>query len=132
MRDISERSATPSIVIEVSQNLCKKPIRMEVVEFAPIDGDVTARYWTEYFLGKATLKKKELAPYCLRSIYATGEYVRKYTVENALPAFLHTIQGESTSGSEGRPIFATYYTVVRRYMTFNVLNIMFEVTGACH
>ncbi|GKU19846.1 unnamed protein product [Fusarium langsethiae] len=111
MRDIPERLSTTVITIQVSQDFCKKPIFMEVVQFIPIDGDVTARYWTECRSGKMTLKKKELATYCLKNIYETAKDVRRYTVENALPAFLHSIQGESTP-----VVFRTYYVAMRRYV----------------
>ncbi|RFN54766.1 hypothetical protein FIE12Z_940 [Fusarium flagelliforme] len=119
MRDIPERVAMPSITIEVSQDLCKKPIRLKVVQFIPQDGDVTARYWTECFMGQATLKKKELATYCLESIFSAAGSVRKYTVENAIPAFVHMIQKETKSGCESDPIRRTYYTAVGRYMALN-------------
>jgi hypothetical protein len=129
MRDISERLGMASTMIEVSQDFCKKPMFMEVVQFVPKDGDVTARYWTESLSGKTTLKKKELATYCLKNIYTTAEHVRRYTVENALPAFLHTIRLEMTSGREGGPIFRTYYVAVRRYMTLSVRVINSEKTS---
>ncbi|RGP66869.1 hypothetical protein FLONG3_8700 [Fusarium longipes] len=119
MRDISERVPSSLIKIEVSQDFCIKPMFMEVVQFIPKAGDVTARYWTECHSGKATLKKKELATYCLKSIYDTAESVRRYTVENAIPAFLHSIPRELTSGRDGGPIFRTYYVAVKRYVTLN-------------
>ncbi|VTT61028.1 unnamed protein product [Fusarium fujikuroi] len=58
MRDIGDRLDTVAVTIEVSQNLCGKPLRMNVVRFRPIDGDVTARYWTDGLLGKETFKKR--------------------------------------------------------------------------
>uniref|UniRef100_A0A0D2XKF7 Zn(2)-C6 fungal-type domain-containing protein n=1 Tax=Fusarium oxysporum (strain Fo5176) TaxID=660025 RepID=A0A0D2XKF7_FUSOF len=73
MRDIGDRLDTVAVTIEVSQNLCGKPLRMNVVRFRPIDGDVTARYWTDGLLGKVIFKKKELANYCLENIYDTAE-----------------------------------------------------------
>ncbi|KAF5588430.1 hypothetical protein FPCIR_7188 [Fusarium pseudocircinatum] len=116
MRDIGDRLDTVAVTIEVSQNLCGKPLRMNVVRFRPIDGDVTARYWTDGLLGKATFKKKELANYCLENIYDTAESVRQYTIDNALPAFYHTIQEESASEAGEDPIIRTYLTAMARYM----------------
>ncbi|EWG47446.1 hypothetical protein FVEG_07549 [Fusarium verticillioides 7600] len=116
MRDIGDRLDTVAVTIEVSQNLCSKPLRMNVVRFKPIDGDVTARYWTDSLLGKETLKKKELANYCLENIYETAESVRQYTIDNALPAFYHTIQEESESEAGEVPIIRTYLTAMARYL----------------
>ncbi|CAG1978015.1 unnamed protein product [Fusarium graminearum] len=117
MRDVSNRQIMSSIVIQVSQDFCKKPISIEVVQFEPQEGDVTARYWTECHSGRTTRKKKELPTYCLKSIYATAKEVRRYTIENALPAYLHTIQEELSSGREGGPVvFRTYYMILTRYM----------------
>ncbi|KAH7178705.1 hypothetical protein DER46DRAFT_622278 [Fusarium sp. MPI-SDFR-AT-0072] len=114
MRDIGDRLDTVAVTIEVSQNLCGKPLRMNVVRFRPIDGDVTARYWTDGLLGKETFKKKELANYCLENIYDTAESVRQYTIDNALPAFYHTIQEESESEAGEGPIIRTYLTAMAR------------------
>ncbi|KAH7226784.1 hypothetical protein BKA60DRAFT_592138 [Fusarium oxysporum] len=114
MRDIGDRLDTVAVTIEVSQNLCGKPLRMNVVRFRPIDGDVTARYWTDGLLGKVIFKKKELANYCLENIYDTAESVRQYTIDNALPAFYHTIQEESESEAGERPIIRTYLTAMAR------------------
>ncbi|QGI85041.1 unnamed protein product [Fusarium fujikuroi] len=116
MRDIGDRLDTVAVTIEVSQNLCGKPLRMNVVRFRPIDGDVTARYWTDGLLGKETFKKKELANYCLENIYDTAESVRQYTIDNALPAFYHTIQEESESEAGQGPIIRTYLTAMARYL----------------
>ncbi|KAF4957799.1 hypothetical protein FGADI_2883 [Fusarium gaditjirri] len=116
MRDIGDRLDTVAVTIEVSQNLCGKPLRMNVVRFRPIDGDVTARYWTDGLLGKETFKKKELANYCLENIYDTAESVRQYTIDNALPALYHTIQEESESEAGEGPITRTYLTAVARYL----------------
>ncbi|WKT41884.1 hypothetical protein QSH57_006690 [Fusarium oxysporum f. sp. vasinfectum] len=116
MRDIGDRLDTVAVTIEVSQNLCGKPLRMNVVRFRPIDGDVTARYWTDGLLGKVIFKKKELANYCLENIYDTAESVRQYTIDNALPAFYHTIQEESESEAGERPIIRTYLTAMARYL----------------
>ncbi|KAF5631754.1 hypothetical protein F52700_6676 [Fusarium sp. NRRL 52700] len=116
MRDIGDRLDTVAVTIEVSQNLCDKPIRMKVVRFRPIDGDVTARYWTDGHLGKETFKKKELANYCLENIYDTAESVRQYTIDNALPAFYHTIQEESESEAGQGSIIRTYLTAMARYL----------------
>ncbi|KAF5720169.1 hypothetical protein FMUND_4318 [Fusarium mundagurra] len=116
MRDIGDRLDTVAVTIEVSQNLCGKPLRLNVVRFRPIDGDVTARYWTDGLLGKETFKKKELANYCLENIYDTAETVRQYTIDNALPAFYHTIQEESESEAGEGPIIRTYLTAMARYL----------------
>ncbi|KAF5558292.1 hypothetical protein FNAPI_5163 [Fusarium napiforme] len=116
MRDIGDRLDTVAVTIEVSQNLCDKPLRMNVVRFRPIDGDVTARYWTDGLLGKETFKKKELANYCLENIYDTAESVRQYTIDNCLPAFYHTIQEESESEAREEPIIRTYLTAMARYL----------------
>ncbi|KAF4415766.1 hypothetical protein FACUT_13166 [Fusarium acutatum] len=116
MRDIGDRLDTVAVTIEVSQNLCGKPLRMNVVRFRPIDGDVTARYWTDGLLGKETFKKKELANYCLENIYDTAESVRQYTIDNALPAFYHTIQEESESEAGEGSIIRTYLTAMARYL----------------
>ncbi|PNP85220.1 hypothetical protein FNYG_01449 [Fusarium nygamai] len=116
MRDVGDRLDTVAVTIEVSQNLCGKPLRMNVVRFRPIDGDVTARYWTDGLLGKETFKKKELANYCLENIYDTAESVRQYTIDNALPAFYHTIQEESESEAGEGPIIRTYLTAMARYL----------------
>ncbi|KAF5543128.1 hypothetical protein FPHYL_11342 [Fusarium phyllophilum] len=116
MRDIGDRLDTVAVTIEVSQNLCSKPLRMKVVRFRPIEGDVTARYWTDGLLGKETFKKKELANYCLENIYDTAESVRQYTIDNALPAFYHTIQEESESEAGQGPIVRTYLTAIARYL----------------
>lgn len=120
MRDIGDRLDTVAVTIEVSQNLCGKPLRMNVVRFRPIDGDVTARYWTDGLLGKVIFKKKELANYCLENIYDTAESVRQYTIDNALPAFYHTIQEESKSEAGERPIIRTYLTAMARYLDLHV------------
>ncbi|EKJ79201.1 hypothetical protein FPSE_00512, partial [Fusarium pseudograminearum CS3096] len=117
MRDVSNRQIMSPIVIQVSQDFCKKPISIEVVQFEPQEGDVTARYWTECHSGRTTRKKKELPTYCLKSIYATANEVRRYTIENALPAYLHTIKEELSSGREGGPVvFRTYYMILTRYV----------------
>ncbi|KAF4968712.1 hypothetical protein FSARC_3929 [Fusarium sarcochroum] len=120
MRDIP-RLDSPVITIEVSQNLCEKPLLMRVVRFQPRDGDITARYWTDCLLGKETLKKKELAIYCLDSIYNTAEEVRKYTIDNALPAFIHTIRGGCESEPENESIIRTYLTALDRYLNLHTL-----------
>lgn len=130
MRDVSNRQIMSSIVIQVSQDFCKKPISIEVVQFEPQEGDVTARYWTECHSGRTTRKKKELPTYCLKSIYATAKEVRRYTIENALPAYLHTIQEELSSGREGGPVvFRTYYMILTRYMELIVRVINSGVTS---
>ncbi|CEI65960.1 unnamed protein product [Fusarium venenatum] len=118
MRDIPGRLSKPRIVrIQVSQDFCKKPMFLDVVQFTPQDGDVTARYWTDNHSGTMAFKKKELATYCLNSIYETAENVRQYTVENALPALLQTIQEELASGHEGRLVVCrTYQLAMIRFM----------------
>lgn len=123
MRDIGDRIDTVAVTIEVSQNLCSKPLRMNVVRFRPIDGDVTARYWTDGLVGKETFKKKELANYCLENIYDTAESVRQYTIDNALPAFYHTIQEESESEAGQGPIIRTYLTAMARYLDLHVCQL---------
>ncbi|KAF9776451.1 hypothetical protein IL306_005359 [Fusarium sp. DS 682] len=121
MRDIGDRLGTKIVTIEVSQNLCGKPLRINVVPFKPRDGDVTARYWTDCHFGKETFKKKELATYCLENIYDTAESVRQYTIDNALPAFIHTTKEERVAEQgDGGPIFRTYSTAMRRYMELHV------------
>ncbi|KAF5974546.1 hypothetical protein FBULB1_7770 [Fusarium bulbicola] len=116
MRDIGDRLDKVAVTIEVSQNLCSKPLRMKVVRFRPIEGDVTARYWTDGLFGKETFKKKELANYCLENIYDTAEIVRQYTIDNALPAFYHTVQEESESEAGEASIVRTYLTAMARYL----------------
>ncbi|KAF5018826.1 hypothetical protein F66182_9189 [Fusarium sp. NRRL 66182] len=113
MRDVPDRLDSLPITIEVSQNLCSKPLVMRVVRFRPRDGDITARYWTD----SLTFKKKELAIYCLDNIYDTAEEVRQYTIDNALPAFLHTIKSEP----ESEMVIRTYLTAMDRYMTLHQL-----------
>ena len=120
MKDVP-RLDSSVITIEVSQNLCEKPLLMRVVRFQPRDGDVTARYWTDCLLGKETFKKKELAIYCLDSIYNTAEEVRKYTIDNALPAFIHTIKGGCESEPENESVVRTYLTALDRYLNLHVL-----------
>ncbi|KAF4342023.1 hypothetical protein FBEOM_4024 [Fusarium beomiforme] len=115
MRDIGDRLDTKIVTIQVSQNLCGKPLRMNVVRFKPIEGDVTARFWTDCLMGKETFKKKELASYCLENIYDTAESVRQYTIDNALPAFFHTTQEDGVS-DPGGPILRTYLTAMGRYL----------------
>ncbi|KAL3607338.1 hypothetical protein FPOAC2_02321 [Fusarium poae] len=117
MRDIPHRPNTSVIEIRVSQDFWEKTIPLQVVQFIPIDGDVTARYWTEYCSGNLAFKKKELATYCLRSIYETAKEVRQYTVKNALPTLLRTIREDLTPGCEGGLIvFRTYHSAMERYL----------------
>ncbi|KAF4457374.1 hypothetical protein F53441_703 [Fusarium austroafricanum] len=118
MRDIGDRLDTIIVSIKVSQNLCGAPLSMNVVRFKPRAGDVTARYWTDGLLGngKETFKKKELASYCLADIYDTAERVRQYTIDKAVPAFLHTIREDCESELEGGAISKTYNATIDRYM----------------
>ncbi|KAM0230124.1 hypothetical protein ACHAPO_009491 [Fusarium lateritium] len=118
MRDIPGRLTMSTVVrIQVSQNFYKKPIFLDVVQFTPQDGDVTARYWTEYHSGMTVFKKKELATYCLSNIYETAENIRQHTVENALPELLETTQDEFASGREGRFVICkTYQLAMIRFI----------------
>ncbi|KAM0354307.1 hypothetical protein ACHAPU_001351 [Fusarium lateritium] len=119
MRDVTDRVPMVPLTIGISQNLCEKPLLIEVVRFTPREGDVTARYWTDYLTGKETFKKKELAIYCLKSIHDTANQLRQYTIDNALSSFLHTIQEDCESEPEGGPIMKTYLTAMARYMTLH-------------
>ncbi|KAF5663239.1 hypothetical protein FHETE_7619 [Fusarium heterosporum] len=119
MRDVGDRIQMEPLIIAISQNLCEKPLLIEVVRFTPREGDVTARYWTDYLTGKETFKKKELANYCLKSIHDTAQQLRKYTIDNALSAFFRGIQEDCESEPEGGPIMKTYLTAMTRYMTLH-------------
>ncbi|KAF4986102.1 hypothetical protein FGRMN_10986 [Fusarium graminum] len=119
MRDVGDRVQMAPLIIAISQNLCEKPLLIEVVRFTPREGDVTARYWTDSLTGKETFKKKELANYCLKSIHDTARQLRKYTIDNALSAFFHGIQEDCESEPEGGPIMRTYLTAMTRYMTLH-------------
>ncbi|RSL73682.1 hypothetical protein CEP54_000205 [Fusarium duplospermum] len=117
MRDVSDRVDNIPTVIHVSQGLCRKPLLMQVVRFRPRAGDVTARYWTDTLSGKETFKKKELASYCLYNIMTAAEAVEKYTVENAVPAFIDTLKDEMSKGEKGEGcIHKTELMALKRYM----------------
>ncbi|KAH6995075.1 hypothetical protein EDB80DRAFT_815165 [Ilyonectria destructans] len=94
MYDVGDRVGDGSRVIHISLGLCEAPIVLNVVQFVPKKGDVTARHWTCYEEGKKAVRKsKELACYCLLDINATAVAVEEYTVFNALSAMLNRILG---------------------------------------
>ncbi|UPL01846.1 hypothetical protein LCI18_012780 [Fusarium solani-melongenae] len=117
MRDVSDRIDNIPTVIKVSQDLCRKPLLMRVVRFKPRAGDVTARYWTDSLSGKETFKKKELASYCLHDIVSTAEAVERYTVENAVPAFIDTLKNVTDKGQEVDCIYKTDLMALKHYMS---------------
>lgn len=94
MYDVGDRVGDGYRVIHISLGLCEAPIVLNVVQFEPKKGDVTARHWTCYEEGKKAVRKsKELACYCLLDINATAAAVEEYTVFNALSAMLNRILG---------------------------------------
>ncbi|KAJ4320671.1 hypothetical protein N0V84_005735 [Fusarium piperis] len=118
MRDVSDRLDNKPTVIHVSQGLCRKPLLMRVVRFKPRAGDVTARYWTDSLFGKETFKKKELASYCLQDIVATAEAVERYTVENAIPAFIDALKdGMGKDNKDEECLHKTDLMALKHYMS---------------
>ncbi|RSM08092.1 hypothetical protein CDV31_008305 [Fusarium ambrosium] len=117
MRDVSDRVDNIPTVIKVSQGLCRKPLLMKVVRFKPRPGDVTARYWTDSLFGKDVFKKKELASYCLYDIMTTAVAVEKYTVENAVPAFIDTLKDEMDKGEGYDRIHKTEFMALKHYFS---------------
>ncbi|WAO95186.1 Zn(2)-C6 fungal-type domain-containing protein [Fusarium falciforme] len=117
MRDVSDRLDNTPTVIKVSQGLCRKPLLMRVVRFKPRAGDVTARYWTDTLSGKETFKKKELASYCLHDIVATAEAVERYTIENAVPAFIDALKNVADKDQEVDCIYKTDLMALKHYMS---------------
>ncbi|KAM5356615.1 hypothetical protein ACJ41O_003261 [Fusarium nematophilum] len=121
MRDIAERFDTTATTILVSQDLCEKPLIMRVVRFQPRDGDVTARFWTACPSGREVFKKKELAIYCLEDICATAWEVTRYTIDNAVPAFMARVK-QLENDSEEAVIRETYLMAVRHYHALMHMN----------
>ncbi|KAI8713511.1 Zn(2)-C6 fungal-type domain-containing protein [Fusarium sp. LHS14.1] len=110
MRDVTDRVDNVPVVIKVSQGLCRKPLVMRVVRFKPRPGDVTCRFWVEWLFGKEVFRKKELAPYCLYDIVSAAEAIERYTVENAVPAFIYTLQKIQKIADKDQEVDSIYKT----------------------
>ncbi|KAF4978427.1 hypothetical protein FZEAL_5191 [Fusarium zealandicum] len=125
MRDVADRLDPTPITIRISQDLCDTPLVVRVVRFVPRDGDVTARYWTDYLEGQETFKKKELANYCLEDIVSTAEEVEQYTIDNAIPAFCHTIRRlmKDEPKYKDSSIHKTYLMALKRYMELKTADV---------
>ena len=121
MRDVTDRVDNVPVVIKVSQGLCRKPLVMRVVRFKPRPGDVMSRFWVQWRSGKEVFRKKELAPYCLYDIVSAAEAIERYTVENAVPAFIYTLKKIADRNQEVDSIYKTDLMAVKHYMSLIVL-----------
>ncbi|KAH7152812.1 hypothetical protein EDB81DRAFT_789743 [Dactylonectria macrodidyma] len=111
MKDVCGRfPGEGSRTIYLSLGLCKEPIKLEVVRFQPMTGDVTARYWTDYSSGREVRHKKELTCYCLADIHATAAEVEEYIVSNALHGMVQFVEKNNGCKEAGSPFAVTERT----------------------
>lgn len=113
MKDVGDRP-TPNDIreIEFTIGACPEAIKIQVVEFTPVQGDVTARVWMD----KGKKKKLELPTFCLSNIHATAAYFEHYVQRNAVRSFLSCASpGSGLSGSDGVPHGGMYGIIERTY-----------------
>lgn len=67
------------VTVEVTQGICKVPIRLRVRRFEPQEGDVINRKYSE----NGVVKEQSLQPYCLASVEETANEFKTYVNDNA-------------------------------------------------
>ncbi|UKZ58255.1 hypothetical protein TrVGV298_012122 [Trichoderma virens] len=112
MKDVGDRVNPKEVrTISITLGICKEAIEVKVVAFKPQEGDVTARFWMDGEQG--VKKKKELATYCLSSIYDTAADFEGYIKRNAL----QVMWNERAGGNDGPKgiLEETYAHVLGRF-----------------
>jgi hypothetical protein len=87
MKDVADRNKGEVRTIDFTLGVCNEPLKVQVVRFQPIPGDITCRSWTVYVNGQEVKRTKPLAPYCLADIRETARYFRDYINKHAISAF---------------------------------------------
>ncbi|KAK4065550.1 hypothetical protein Trihar35433_7670 [Trichoderma harzianum] len=96
MKDVGDRVNPKDVrTVLFTLGICKEEVKIEVVQFRPQSGDVTARFWMDGEQG--VRKKKDLAHYCLANIQKTASYFEDYIKRNAV----EVVFNERAGGSDG-------------------------------
>ncbi|KAL2134561.1 hypothetical protein VTI74DRAFT_11455 [Chaetomium olivicolor] len=75
--------------IEMTQGLCRPPVRLRVRRFKPNDTDVSHRW----YLDSGTLKKQDLGAFCLVDVERTARDFNEYIARNALEGLSEAVKG---------------------------------------
>jgi hypothetical protein len=92
-------------VVLMTLGTCDEPLRLRVVRFEPIEGDVVSRFWNV----RNRRQELRLAPFCLLDVHPTADYFENYARMNAVP----TLRRYCQFGSQGRP--HCYRVIERTY-----------------
>lgn len=117
MKDVGDRVSPKDVrTVLFTLGICKEEVKIEVVQFRPQSGDVTARFWMDGEQG--VRKKKDLAHYCLANIQKTASYFEDYIKRNAV----EVIFNERAGGPDGPGdiLESTYAYAVRRFQLLRV------------
>ncbi|OPB44844.1 Zn2Cys6 transcriptional regulator [Trichoderma guizhouense] len=112
MKDVGDRVNPRDVrTVLFTLGICKEEVKIEVVQFRPQSGDVTARFWMDGEQG--VRKKKDLAHYCLANIQKTASYFEEYIKRNAVEVMFN----EKAGGSDGPGdiLESTYAFAIRRF-----------------
>ncbi|KAK0636402.1 hypothetical protein B0T17DRAFT_482682 [Bombardia bombarda] len=78
--DVSDHADNVIRTIEMTQGLCRIPIKLEVRRFKPWKTDVCFRRWID----NGVAKRQDLPPFCLADIEKTAIEFKQYIFDNAL------------------------------------------------
>ena len=133
VRDVADRPH-PRVTrtIEVTDGFCDTPLRVDVVEYTPVEGDATARVWTVLEDGHEVRRIKELARYCLADVHKTSKVWELYISQNAIPTLLKQQndldQKESPDGRPGAHIDLTHRTYMETAKQYCMLQVGARMT----
>ncbi|KAL1877577.1 hypothetical protein VTK73DRAFT_8566 [Phialemonium thermophilum] len=88
VKNVDSWADSSTLVIDMAQGLCRKPMTIRVRRIRPQAGDVLSRFWVH----DGECRAQELPPYALADVHETADQFQKYLKEYAFDLLTESVK----------------------------------------